>query len=66
MYMLLTVCVRVQVLAPDGPIVLSESSTAMVDQLVSVVQRVVETNTEGALEHMVHVRMDEIVLSFIA
>lgn len=52
-------------LAPDKNIILSESNTAMVDQLVSIVQHVLDVNAEGALEHLVHVKMDEIVLNFI-
>lgn len=54
-----------QVLSPEGPVVLSDSNTAMVDQLVSIVQHVVDTNTEGALEHLAHVNMDDLVLNFI-
>ena len=54
-----------QVLTPDGQVILSDSNTAMVDQLVSIVQHVVDTSTEGALEHLVHVQMDEIVFNFI-
>ncbi len=37
----------------------------MVDQLVSIVQHVLETNAEEALEHLAHVKMDQIVLNFI-
>lgn len=43
--------------------VINDSNTALFDQLVSIVQRVLETKIEGALEHLVHVKMDDIVLN---
>jgi len=49
--------------------VLNESNTAMVDQLVSIVQHVVDNNAEGmdggSLQTLIHVNMDETVLNFI-
>ncbi len=47
---------------------LNESNTAMVDQLVSIVQHVVDNNAEGAegpLQNLMHVNMDDTVLNFI-
>lgn len=54
-----------QVLNPGGQVLISDSNTAMVDQLVSIMQHVVDINTESALENLEHVKMDEIVLNFI-
>ena len=52
-----------QAFAPDGSVLISESNTALIDQLVSIVQHVLETKVEGALEHLVHVKIDDIVLN---
>ena len=49
----------------DGAVSISESNTALIDQLVSIVQHVLETKVEGALEHLVHVKIDDIVLNLI-
>lgn len=54
-----------QAFAPDGSVLISESNTALIDQLVSIVQHVLETKVEGALEHLVHVKIDDIVLNLI-
>ena len=58
-----------QVLNQGKRAVLSESNTAMVDQLVSIVQHVVDNNAEGmdggGLQTLIHVNMDETVLNFI-
>ena len=42
---------------------INDSNTALFDQLVSIVQHILETKVEGALEHLVHVKMDDIVLN---
>lgn len=49
----------------DGKLLISESNTALFDQLVSIVQHVLETKVEGALEHLVHVKMDDVVLNLV-
>ena len=49
----------------DGKLQISESNTGLFDQLVSIVQRILETKVEGALEHLVHVKMDEVVLNLV-
>ena len=54
-----------QAFAPDGSVLISESNTALIDQLVSIVQHVLETKVEGALEHLVHVKIDDIVLNLM-
>ena len=41
----------------------NDNNTALFDQLVSIVQHILETKVEGALEHLVHVKMDDIVLN---
>ena len=58
-------CAWTQAFAPDGSILKGESNTALIDQLVSIVQHVLETKVEGALEHLVHVKIDDIVLNLI-
>ncbi len=42
-----------------------EKNTALIDQLVSIVQHVLETKVEGALEHLVHIKMDDVVLNLV-
>ena len=49
----------------NGKLLISESNTALFDQLVSIVQHIVETKVEGALEHLVHVKMDDVVLNLV-
>ncbi len=44
---------------------MQENNTALIEQLVSIVTHVVDTRTEGALEHLGHVKMDDIVLNLI-
>ena len=62
--LLLYMCM-LQAFAPDGSVLISESNTALIDQLVSIVQHVLETKVEGALEHLAHVKIDDIVLNLI-
>ena len=54
-----------QAFGPDGAVLVNESNTALIDQLVSIVQHILETKVEGALEHLVHVKIDDIVLNLI-
>ena len=54
----------IQVLTVGGALV-QENNTALIEQLVSIVTHVVDTRTEGALEHLGHVKMDDIVLNLI-
>ncbi len=54
----------VQVFSEGGALV-QENNTALIEQLVSIVQHVIDTKTEGALEHLGHVKMDDIVLNLI-
>lgn len=49
----------------DGQAHVLENNTALIEQLVSIVQHVIETKAEGAMEHLVHVKMDDIVLNLI-
>lgn len=42
-----------------------ENNTALIEQLVSIVQHVIDTKMEGALEYLGHVKMDDIVLNLI-
>jgi len=49
----------------DGKAIILDNNTALIEQLVSIVQHVVETKAEGALEHLVHVKMDDIVHNLI-
>ncbi len=53
-----------QVLREGGALV-QENKTALIEQLVSIVTHVIDTRTEGALEHLGHVKMDDIVLNLI-
>ena len=42
-----------------------DSYTTLIDQLVSIVQHILETKVDGALEHLAHVKIDNIVLNFV-
>ena len=43
----------------------SELSTVFVDQVVSILQRIMESKTEGALENLVHVKVDQTLLGLV-
>lgn len=49
----------------DGQVQIKDSNTALIDQLVSIVQHILENKAEGASEHLVHVKMDDLVLNLI-
>ena len=49
----------------DGRVAIQERHTSLIDQLVSVVHYILETRTEDALEHLVHVKMDDVIVNFI-
>ena len=49
----------------DGRLVIQERYTSLIDQLVSVVQHILDTRTEDALEHLVHVKMDDVTINLI-
>ncbi len=49
----------------EGVALVMENNTALIEQLVSIVQHVIDIKTEGALEHLGHVKMDDIVLNLI-
>ena len=53
----------VNVVGQERQPLINDSNTALFDQLVSIVQRILETKVEGALEHLVHVKMDDIVVN---
>ena len=54
-----------RVFGEDGHLVISESNTALFDQLVSIVQHVLETKVEGALEHLVLFKIDDVVINLV-
>ena len=43
----------------------SELNTVFVDQVVSILQRIMESKTEGALENLVHVKVDQTLLGLV-
>ena len=49
----------------DGRLVIQERYTALIDQLVSIVHHILESRTEDALEHLAHVKMDDLIMNFI-
>ena len=49
----------------DGRLVIQERHTALIDQLVSIVNHILESRTEDALEHLAHVKMDDLIMNFI-
>ena len=49
----------------EGRLVIQERHTALIDQLVSIVHHILESRTEDALEHLVHVKMDDVIMNFI-
>jgi neurofibromin 1 len=49
----------------DGRLVIQERHTALIDQLVSIVHHILESRTEDALEHLAHVKMDDLIMNFI-
>lgn len=53
-----------QIFSLEGPHI-QESHTALIEQLLSVVQHILENKVEGALEHLVHVKMDEVVIRLV-
>ena len=44
---------------------ITDKNTALIEQLISIVQHILETKMERALEHLSHIKMDEIVLSLV-
>lgn len=49
----------------EGRLVIQERHTALIDQLVSIVHHILESRTEDALEHLMHVKMDDVIVNFI-
>ena len=49
----------------EGRPVTQERHTALIDQLVSIVHHILESRTEDALEHLAHVKMDDLIMNFI-
>lgn len=49
----------------EGVPLVTDKNTALVEQLISIVQHILETKMERALEHLSHIKMDEIVLSLV-
>lgn len=49
----------------NGKLVIQERHTSLIDQLVSIVQHILETRTEDALEHLAHVKMDDVTMNFV-
>ena len=55
----------IKVFNVEGVPLVTDKNTALVEQLISIVQHILETKTERALEHLNHIKMDEIVLSLV-
>ena len=49
----------------EGKLVIQERHTSLIDQLVSIVHHILENRTEDALEHLAHVKMDDVIMNFI-
>lgn len=54
-----------KVYGAERQLVLHDSHTTLIDQLVSIVLHILETKVEGALEHLVHVKMDDVVIKLM-
>ena len=54
-----------KVFSVEGIPQITDKNTALIEQLISIVQHILETKMERALEHLSHIKMDEIVLSLV-
>lgn len=64
-YLFQCMMVETSGIVSEGRLVIQERHTALIDQLVSIVHHILESHTEDALEHLVHVKMDDGVVNFI-
>ena len=64
-YLFQCIVVETSGIFSEGRLVIQERHTALIDQLVSIVHHILETRTEDALEHLMHVKMDDVIINFI-
>ena len=64
-YLFQCIVVETSGIFSDGRLVIQERHTALIDQLVSIVHHILESRTEDALEHLMHVKMDDVIVNFI-
>lgn len=64
-YLFQCIVVEMSGIFSQGHLVIQDRYTALIDQLVSSVHHILEGRTEDALEHLVHVKMDDVIINFI-
>ena len=64
-YLFQCIVVETSGIFSEGRVVIQEKHTALIDQLVSIVHHILESRTEDALEHLMHVKMDDVIMNFI-
>ena len=64
-YLFQCIVVETSGIFSEGQLVIQERHTALIDQLVSIVHHILESHTEDALEHLIHVKMDDVIMNFI-
>ena len=64
-YLFQCIVVEMSGIFSQGHLIIQDRYTALIDQLVSIVHHILEGRTEDALEHLIHVKMDDVIINFI-